>query len=64
MEALLSNLKLEPGLLQLIQSCKLEEERRKEEEAKTKLKEYQVLCELQYLKSKGSFQLKLPHPSL
>ncbi|KAI7896870.1 uncharacterized protein EV154DRAFT_491062 [Mucor mucedo] len=65
---LLSQFDSQPDLIKLIQSCKEEEERRREEETKMKLKEYQVLRQMQHIqdrqyfdsKSQKEFNLQLP----
>lgn len=56
---LIANLQLEPDMLQLIELCKIQEEKRRQEETKMKLKEYQVLCQLNFLQTKD-FNLQLP----
>lgn len=61
---LISNLQLEPDMLQLIELCKLQEEKRRQEETKMKLKEYQVLCQLNFLQqTTKDFNLQLPKSS-
>lgn len=44
---LLSQFDAHPDILILIQQCKKEEDNRRHEETKMKLKEYQLYCELQ-----------------
>ncbi|KAI8984619.1 hypothetical protein BDF20DRAFT_399600 [Mycotypha africana] len=53
---LLTQLDLQPDLLQLIHLCKVEEDRRREEETKMKIKELQVLHQLQFLQSRENVQ--------
>ncbi|KAI8384031.1 hypothetical protein BD560DRAFT_309598, partial [Blakeslea trispora] len=44
---LLSQFHSQPEMIQLIELCKIEEDRRRQEETKMKLKEYQVMSQLQ-----------------
>ncbi|KAI8334077.1 hypothetical protein EDC96DRAFT_525642 [Choanephora cucurbitarum] len=49
---LLSQFDSQPEMIQLIELCKIEEDRRRQEETKMKLKEYQVMSQLQYLRAR------------
>lgn len=53
---LLSQFDEQPDILQLIQMCKAEEDNRRLEETKLKLKEYQVLNQLQRMQARESFE--------
>ncbi|RCH89274.1 hypothetical protein CU098_002602 [Rhizopus stolonifer] len=53
---LLSQFNSQPEMVQLIELCKIEEDRRRQEETKMKLKEYQVMNQLQYLKARQMLQ--------
>jgi hypothetical protein len=53
---LLSQFNAQPDMIQLIQMCKAEEENRRLEETKMKLKEYQVLSQLQSMQARQSFE--------
>lgn len=57
---LLSQFDSQPDLIKLIQSCKKEEERRRQEETKMKLKEYQVLRQMQHIQERQYFENKFP----
>ncbi|CAO3620684.1 unnamed protein product [Mucor hiemalis] len=60
---LLSQFHSQPDIMQLIQLCKEEEDRRCQEETIMKIKEYQVYRQLQHLQQKKpekEFHLQLP----
>jgi hypothetical protein len=54
-DLLLSQFDSQPDMIQLIQMCKAEEDNRRLEETKMKLKEYQVLSQLQSMQARQSF---------
>ncbi|KAI9487585.1 MAG: hypothetical protein EXX96DRAFT_553861 [Benjaminiella poitrasii] len=53
---LLAQFDSQPDMLQLIELCKAEEDRRRQEETKMKLKEYEVWRQLQHMQAKKSFE--------
>ncbi|KAK4511587.1 uncharacterized protein ATC70_012803 [Mucor velutinosus] len=55
---LISQFDSQPDMVQLIQLCKAEEDRRRQEESKMKMKEYQVLRQLQHLQERQSLDIK------
>ncbi|KAI8643813.1 hypothetical protein BD408DRAFT_138615 [Parasitella parasitica] len=56
---LLSQFDSQPDIVQLIQLCKVEEDRRRQEESKMKMKEYQVICQMQNLQERRFFASKI-----
>ncbi|KAL9537461.1 hypothetical protein MBANPS3_011753 [Mucor bainieri] len=61
---LISQFDSQPDMVQLIQLCKAEEDRRRQEESKMKMKEYQVLRQLQHLQERQSFEIKMSQREL
>jgi hypothetical protein len=61
---LLSQFDSQPDMVQLIQLCKAEEDRRRQEESKMKMKEYQVLHQLKHLQERQSFENKISSKEL
>ncbi|GAN01407.1 hypothetical protein MAM1_0007c00840 [Mucor ambiguus] len=61
---LISQFDSQPEMVQLIQLCKAEEDRRRQEESKMKMKEYQVLRQLQYLQQRQSLAIKMSQKEL
>lgn len=61
---LISQFDSQPDMVQLIQLCKAEEDRRRQEESKMKMKEYQVLRQLQHLQERQSLEIKMSQKEL
>ncbi|CAO3647504.1 unnamed protein product [Mucor fragilis] len=61
---LISQFDSQPDMVQLIKLCKAEEDRRRQEESNMKMKEYQVLRQLQHLQERQSLEIKMSQKDL
>ncbi|CEP13279.1 hypothetical protein [Parasitella parasitica] len=61
---LLSQFNSQPDMVHLIQLCKIEEDKRRQEEYKMKMKEYQVICQIQSLQERRYFETKISQDEL
>ncbi|KAI8882763.1 hypothetical protein K501DRAFT_285700 [Backusella circina FSU 941] len=63
-EQILSHFESQPDIQRLIQSCRIEEKKRHYEEARTKLKQYQVYYQIENMQTKELFSEKVPERHL